>query len=172
MNSRAVFREIRARRYPIRAHVHDRSSFSVENATIHGGGGEGGILIHFSSLDRLQLFSIGPAGREGWIRAFSPCTKMTWPLLDRVGACKRFQILAEPLPVLSLAPSVRLSSKWRIRLKPRLISRYQSAPPNGMNLPTMRFNREADLADRTSRGRNHTSPPQTFSRDCIIIAVR
>lgn len=34
---------------------------------------------------------------------------MMWPLLDRVGACKRFQILAESRPVLSRArPSGRL----------------------------------------------------------------
>ena len=65
-----------------------------------------GIPIHFSSLNCVQLFSIGSAGHEGWIHAFSPCTKMTWPLLDRVGACKRFQILTTSLwPVLSCTRS-------------------------------------------------------------------
>lgn len=64
------------------------------------------------------------AGHEGWIHAFSPCTpKMTWPLLDRVGACKRFQILTVCRARLIVHSFVQLSSKWRIRLKPCFISR-------------------------------------------------
>jgi len=76
-------------------------------------------------------------------------TKMMWPLLDRVGACKRFQILVESLSILSLARSSgrRPGDGYEdMRLKPRFISRYQSIP-NEMNLSKLRFNREADLVD-------------------------
>lgn len=78
--------------------------FSEENATIRRKRGAGGSRDSFFIVRyRLRFFSIGSAQDMRDEYAHSPrCTKVTWPLLARVGACKRFlDVLAKSRPVLS-----------------------------------------------------------------------